>query len=1556
MALLFIILIPGYGKEPILEYLFDETGTYAESTGSDNTQLLLKKKDGTVIPADLHTEGGLGVSGFSYDRAFDNYSWCEPFQAGIAEQEALNTTINELKSLTIQGWFWMEKTQGSYKQPPEGTKPNTATIIKGPFMLDMTNDATEVGLTFRVGATKATSALSYGITKEWVFFAFTFDKTKIENNVSFYIGTKTQPVTLVSVNNLDVNFRTDLLFTVGGQSVAGSGMFYGLLDNIRLYGSNTDASGILTHEELEQVRTSDITLVPDSNNSTIEVSPRINTTDKSINVTVNVKDSFGTNISGQTVTLNKTSGDIDFEPMNAITDLNGTAVFSIISPISGTLTFEAIMGEYILGTSSIQFINSTGLNRIPIWQYLFDETGTYAESTGSDNTQLLLKKKDGTVIPADLHTEGGLGVSGFSYDRAFDNYSWCEPFQAGIAEQEALNTTINELKSLTIQGWFWMEKTQGSYKQPPEGTKPNTATIIKGPFMLDMTNDATEVGLTFRVGATKATSALSYGITKEWVFFAFTFDKTKIENNVSFYIGTKTQPVTLVSVNNLDVNFRTDLLFTVGGQSVAGTGMFYGLLDNIRLYGSNTDASGMLTHEELEQVRTSDILLLPDPFVSKVEADSTVCIADGKDVVSITVHVINEAGNNFSGATVTLAGDNNLESISKVTGPDGKAVFAINSKKSGVVNFTASVIPGNNFDPIALQDKVTVEFIQAVNSTESDIIGEVEPVSADGESEYMIKVKLRDYDKQTIDGRNVKLTSDSTDFAIVESEKVTGNEGEDSGEASFSIKANESLDSISGNVIATVAPDQEGGESITFELPIEFVGRLLIDTDNEEEYSKMLEPQRILAPGLPEDKIAENHIPNDGVSAMEVAVKLVDNNGVVSGRLVQIFEEEPQLELGDIQPTEVRTDPNGVARFQVRTTKELSGALSTNIKIKVLNDKANWVIPIQFIPDNFGLWVTGTIPEPNTEEAEVDDPFIIEFNNPIKLVENVTKIILTPDPSSPGNTETIIDIYEGPLNNNWIVDGHSLEWKHPRLATNIFYTVELEGIQDLDNNPLFPYTWRFKGTDTTPPEILIVDGKLAVQPTPWSVQVETDSELRIQFNEPLVTDETGFPIGLNISLQPTGYAKFYIYNSEDCEAIFLFEDLLADTTYTITISGARDFADLEMIPETWSFSTIGQSGYLPKVINTEIEKDIFGDTKIDTSIYIYFNKPLKENPVPEIIITKVEEPTIRIIGTTNFVSNVDSNAALLFVPDQEFSYDTHYRIGLTNASDKDGNTLEEWSMEFLTEVHSSETQDVSEGVENYVLKIMRSIEDEVSIGISIPSGTLRTGTKIQVRDIHKCEKEELAGKVFYEGVMATSALYELVTYDQGEPFTGKIGNEVTIKIPYKDNGSGFVLDLLNNLVPERSLKAFWWNSLTQSWFPLNSSVNINEKTVTCYTDNIGIIGLLGDSGQVEEYLSEVRLTANPIIPDSDGFRSETMFKFRLARDSFVTLKLFDRNGRLVATLLDEEFYQSGYNGFSWNGYINGKKLRPGIYFYRLSVKDVQQDKNNESAKGILGIY
>ena len=255
-----IFSMSGYGKEPILEYLFNETGKYAYSSGSDDTPLVFMIANN--VREDLHSTGGIGVSGASNDRAFDNYSWCEPFKAGIAEQEEISSTIPALKSLTIQGWFWMEKTQGSYKLPSSGN-PNPATLIRGPFMLDMTTGETEVGLQFRVGTTRATSARSYGITKEWVFFAITYDKTKSINNVNFYRGTKTQPVTLVSTHTFDVDLRTDLNFKLGGHFAASDGMFYGFFDNIRLYGSKTDATGVLTLEELEIIRNKDL-LPPDS--------------------------------------------------------------------------------------------------------------------------------------------------------------------------------------------------------------------------------------------------------------------------------------------------------------------------------------------------------------------------------------------------------------------------------------------------------------------------------------------------------------------------------------------------------------------------------------------------------------------------------------------------------------------------------------------------------------------------------------------------------------------------------------------------------------------------------------------------------------------------------------------------------------------------------------------------------------------------------------------------------------------------------------------------------------------------------------------------------------------------------------------------------------------------------------------------------------------------------------------------------------------------------------------------------------------------------------------
>jgi len=478
-----------------------------------------------------------------------------------------------------------------------------------------------------------------------------------------------------------------------------------------------------------------------------------------------------------------------------------------------------------------------GFGKEPILEYLFNEDGSYAYSTGSDNTPLVLKTNTGT---ADLHTEGGFGVSGSLNDRAFDNYSWYEPSSepGGLAMHEELNSIISELQSVTVQGWFKTDRAPASYVGKT-GTH-NEATLIRGPFMLVMVNNSNII-LRFRVGNNGPTS-LPCTILNEWVFFSITYDKTKPTNNINFYVGTKTQPVELVSTHTSEINFRTDLIFGVGALN-PGYGMFYGFLDNIRLYGSSTDGSGVLTAEDLELIRANDIILFPDPVASKVEVDSTECIADGEDVVSITVHVVDEIGNALSDLIVTLEGDNDFEPINKVTGSDGKAIFAIRSTKSGIINFTAKVDIGNGIDPIIIEDKVSVEFIQSINLSKSGIIGEIEPVSADGESEYIVKVTLLDYDDQPIDGREVHLIGDLDEFKISESTKITGGEGESPGEVSFAIKT---LEAISGKVTATIAPDKEDGESIILELPIEFVGCLLVEGDGEE-FSKITEEKIILA-------------------------------------------------------------------------------------------------------------------------------------------------------------------------------------------------------------------------------------------------------------------------------------------------------------------------------------------------------------------------------------------------------------------------------------------------------------------------------------------------------------------------------------------------------------------------------------------------------------------------------------------------------------------------------------------------------------------------------------
>src|SRR3990167_8181136 len=92
----------------ILKYTFDETGTTAPSTGSDVTAVTLRNSAGAAT--DLHSADGLGVSGLTGDRAFDNTASTDMGGSGGRADQADLAAIDTLTSFTLQGWF---KTDGS---------------------------------------------------------------------------------------------------------------------------------------------------------------------------------------------------------------------------------------------------------------------------------------------------------------------------------------------------------------------------------------------------------------------------------------------------------------------------------------------------------------------------------------------------------------------------------------------------------------------------------------------------------------------------------------------------------------------------------------------------------------------------------------------------------------------------------------------------------------------------------------------------------------------------------------------------------------------------------------------------------------------------------------------------------------------------------------------------------------------------------------------------------------------------------------------------------------------------------------------------------------------------------------------------------------------------------------------------------------------------------------------------------------------------------------------------------------------------------------------------
>ncbi|MFA6960816.1 MAG: PEP-CTERM sorting domain-containing protein [Opitutaceae bacterium] len=256
---------------PILEYTFNDTDATSASTGSNTTAVAFR--DSSYASANLHGTAGSGLTGLAGDIAFDNTASAGMGSASgasgggggvIGDIDSGSTGSDWLTSFTVQGWYYSSVQMGGAARILDKTSGSTSS-----FLLRGATTNGQMNLT--VDNLSVDSGTGYTATGQWVFFAASYDGSLTSNNVKFYVGDTTTSVSLVSTGTVNSGLvSNNVVSMVLGNSShnpsladANNRPFDGLLDDIRLYGSASDSTGVLSLATLEAIRTSDISAVPE---------------------------------------------------------------------------------------------------------------------------------------------------------------------------------------------------------------------------------------------------------------------------------------------------------------------------------------------------------------------------------------------------------------------------------------------------------------------------------------------------------------------------------------------------------------------------------------------------------------------------------------------------------------------------------------------------------------------------------------------------------------------------------------------------------------------------------------------------------------------------------------------------------------------------------------------------------------------------------------------------------------------------------------------------------------------------------------------------------------------------------------------------------------------------------------------------------------------------------------------------------------------------------------------------------------------------------------------
>lgn len=173
---------------------------------------------------------------------------CAVFGVEGTENSPIEVFLNGLRSFTACGWFNTQN-KGSIKS-------YTGFFGRiGQLFLRSFDDQSRMVLGVNNQWTTADSDIVFNEQNQWVFWAVSYDGGLSSNNVKWYKGKPTSGVALIKTNSLNAGIlnNTNGNLAFGNLLPNGSYAFAGLLDEIRIFGSKTDASGVLSFAAINEL-------------------------------------------------------------------------------------------------------------------------------------------------------------------------------------------------------------------------------------------------------------------------------------------------------------------------------------------------------------------------------------------------------------------------------------------------------------------------------------------------------------------------------------------------------------------------------------------------------------------------------------------------------------------------------------------------------------------------------------------------------------------------------------------------------------------------------------------------------------------------------------------------------------------------------------------------------------------------------------------------------------------------------------------------------------------------------------------------------------------------------------------------------------------------------------------------------------------------------------------------------------------------------------------------------------------------------------------------------